>query len=47
MRTATLIGAHPVTTAETMLELYEPLDVIGAGSFGIIVSVFSLPYTVI
>ena len=30
-----------------MLELYEPLDVIGAGSFGIIVSASPLPYIAI
>ena len=39
VRRLTLIGNHPVTTATTMLDLYEPLDVIGSGSFGIIVSI--------
>lgn len=36
-RRTTLIGDHPVSDAAAMLEAYEPLDVIGQGSFGIIV----------
>ena len=36
-RRQTLLGDHPIASAATMLEMYEPGDVIGSGSFGIIV----------
>lgn len=33
-RRATLLGAHPTTTASSMEASYEASDVIGTGSFG-------------
>lgn len=42
-RRQTLIGDHPISDAEAMLEVYEPGDMIGQGSFGIIVCPPSRP----
>jgi hypothetical protein len=44
-RRQTLIGEHPIATAGEMLERYEPLDLIGHGSFGIIVRSFACACT--